>query len=890
MAQIALDVQQKGLKTHQNPLALPPGSLLRALNVVIDEDNVIRSARGFKGFGAAVANVHENVFGYKGQVLAHYNSALARYSVDGTTITPYSGTYAAISGWRMKSMLANRNFYFTTDEGVKKLDAIAASVVQCGGIKALDGTAALSGSSGFMSDNTAVAYRIVWGFKDANENLILGSPSQRITVSNSSGGTRNVDLTFTVPDGITTSHFYQIYRSSQSVSSSTEANDELQLVVERNPTSAEITAKLVTAEDSTPDSLRGASLYTNHSQQGIGQSNEPPPLCKDMTNFRGMALYANTETKQRIQLNILAVDADDLNFYSVTGDTTASNNRITNVSDMTGLAIGQRVSGSGIPSGSVITDVNVGSSYVDLDQNATATAVGVSLTIQDRLTLDSVDYWAASTETIANQEFEVFSAGTASQNIADTARSLVRVINRQTSGGIYAYYLSGYDDLPGKILIEDRSLGGASWAVTSSKGSAFSPEVPESGTDLSSSNEVKQNGVFISKTNQPEAVPLLNYVLVGSADDPIKRIIATRDSVFVFKSDGIFRITGDTPANLQVSPFDDTAVLKGEATAVKLNNQVYGYFDQGVCAVSDSGVQVISRDVEKNLLEIFSSLYPNAESAAFGVGYESERKYYLWTVSSTTDTYATQAWVYNTFTNSWTRAARNFNCGFVNPADDKMYMGDAVRKQLRIERKTFTVEDYAEDEYDLTISAFTGTVITVSSTASAVVGQSLAQSVGVSYNQAKVTEVIDATHLMVDREVVWSIAAAKLYDPIPIEIEWAPLHGGQPGIVKKFPEVTIFFREANFREISLYVASNMSFAGSPAVLRPITTGAWGLGAWGLFPWGGGPPPVQPIRTYIPMEQQRANWINMSIEHTEALTSLAIAGFSNPLTPTGTRIS
>jgi hypothetical protein len=172
-------------------------------------------------------------------------------------------------------MEANRNLYFTTDEGVKKIDALGSAVVNAGGIKALDGSAALTGSSGFMATNTSVAYRVVWGIKDANENLILGAPSQRILVSNASGGSRDVDLSFTIPDGVTTAHFYQIYRSAQTSGSSVVANDELQLVIERNPTSAEITAKIVTVTDSTSDDLRGATLYTSSSQQGIAQSNEP---------------------------------------------------------------------------------------------------------------------------------------------------------------------------------------------------------------------------------------------------------------------------------------------------------------------------------------------------------------------------------------------------------------------------------------------------------------------------------------------------------------------------------------------------------------------------------------------------------------------------------------
>jgi hypothetical protein len=372
----------------------------------------------------------------------------------------------------------------------------------------------------------------------------------------------------------------------------------------------------------------------------------------------------------------------------------------------------------------------------------------------------------------------------------------------------------------------------------------------------------------------------LNYVLAGSADEETRRVIALRDSVFVLRDDGVYRITGDAPNNLQVSLFDNTTTIKGEDTAVPLSNQIFTMTDQGVAAISDSGVQIVSRDVEKELLKIFSDLYTNAISIAFGVGYESDRKYLLWTMKETTDTVATQAWVYNVFTNAWTRRERVRNCGFVNTTDDRLYMGHGTTFVIRQERKSFTVEDYAEDEYAVTITAFSGTTVNVNSTASAVVGQTLGQATGALFSNAVVTVVNDATTLTVDRAVSWTLAAAKLYDPIPIEVEWAPIHGGQPGLVKHWPEMDIFFREANFASIAFSVASNFSFTGSPVTLRPINAGAsWGYGGWGSGPWGGGSPPVQAIRTYIPMEQQRANWINVSVEHEEALTELAVAGLS-----------
>lgn len=884
MAQI-IDLFCRGLKTHANPLNLPPGSLVTATNCVIDKENVIEPARGQKEFGSALSAAPKKMFGYKDRVIAHFGTTLGYYSADGVTKTDYSGSYAAPTGWKMKAAMANRNFYFTTTGGVKKLDALAGPVMSAGAPRGLDGTAALSGASGFLANNTSVAYRVVWGYKDANQNLILGAPSERILVSNSAGATRDVSLTFTIPDGITTAWFYQIYRSGPSAASTSEANDELQIVLEGNPSSAQITAKSVTVVDATPDSLRGASLYTNGSQEGIAQANTAPPLAKDVTVFKDMTLYFNTEGPQRYTINLLAVGSDDFGFFDVTGDT-HSNTTLDNLSSMTGIAVGQLVTGAGIPANTTVTVVGPGS-QVTLSQAATATAAGVAVRFRDRITLDGVDYWANSTFSTASRYFIVTTGGTPAANIAATARSLVALVNQYASSALYGFYLSGYDDLPGQMLFEDRSVGGAAWYVTSSKGAAFSPSLQNTGTNNVSSSDAKKNGIYVSKSGQPEAVPLLNYYTAGSADEDILRGIALRDAVFVHKSDGIFRITGDSPNNLQVTLFDSTAKLLAEDSAVAFNNQIHAMTDQGAAAISDSGVQITSRDIEKDLIALFSSQYTNAAAACFGVAYESERKYLLWTVSSTSDTVATKAWVFNTFTNAWTTWNRTRTCGFVNPYDDKLYMGDGT-DQLYVERKTYTLEDYADEEFAVTISASSGTTVTVNSTASAVVGQTLAQASGSVYLQAVVTEVTDATHLEVDRIVSWDAAAAKLYNPITITIKWAPIHGGNPGVLKHYPEMTVFFRSASFTNIDMSVASNFAVAGSPISLEPISTGAWGSGAWGGFPWGGGSPEVQPIRTYIPMEQQRASWLDISIDHSEALTFMAIAGLSLPVEPLTSR--
>lgn len=822
-----IDLKIKGLYTHPNTFSeVPEGALTIADNVVIDRESVAEVRRGVKLYGNAgsFTNV-KSVFEFKDKLIVHADTELKYdWTGDGSSWTVvHPSTSEPESGTKIHTVTANQNLYLTTSTGIKKLDNFAGTFGNAGAPRGLSGEAALTGASGFLANNTQVAYRIVWGRKDSNKNLVLGAPSQRIVVSNSTGGTRDVNVTFSIPSGITTVWFYQVYRSAPSAGSAIEPNDEMYLVYENNPTAGEITAKSVTVTDSVPTDLTGATLYTSPSQEGIENANEEPPFAKDITVFKNHTLYANTKTKHRLYLTIISVG-------------------------------------------------------------------GTGLAINDTVTISGVTYTGKGAENIPADEFLVYTAGTPAQNIDTTARSLVKVINQSTSTtNIYAYYISGYDDLPGQILLEERVIGGSSFAATSSNGSAYSPVLPTSGTTISSENDTKVNRVYVSKPDEPEAVPLLNYIDVGSADDPIKRIIALRESTFIFKTDGIFRLTGTTFSNFSVDLFDNTASLLAPESAVVFNNQVFMFSDQGIAAVSDGGgVAIVSRPIEKTLLELSSSQYTNFASATHAVAYESDRKYILFTISATTDTYATQAFVYNAFTGGWTRwTLDGFVAGLVKKSNDKLYL---LKKRsgtasVYVERKDFALSDFADEQNSCTIVSSSGTTLTVSSTNGISAGWTIKQG----FTESIVVSVDSATQFTMQDEFTWSAGAATAYQPIQAVLQWVPQYGGNPSALKHFSEITLLFDDASFRNITVGFTNSFTTAIENVVLTSNLTSAWGLFPWGSLPWGSISTFEQPIRTYVPREIQRCMWLNVRITMNQAFSRFGMAGLSVMFRPISTRI-
>lgn len=817
-----LALKAKGVYTEPNPLNVPEGALLQGDNIVIDRDDIHEIRRGLKLYGTTLTA--SKLFNYQNRLLAHAGTTMNYDSDNAGTWSPLSGSFSAPTGaQRIRAMEANKNFYFTTATGIKKMDAYNGTPSSAGMPKGLDGSGATSGASGFMSNNQQVAYRVTWGKIDANGNTVEGAPSQRIIVTNNSGGTRDVDLEFTVPSGITTSHFYRIYRSAQSGGVSTEPNDELQLIVEKNPTAGQITALNVTYTDSTPDNLRGTSLYTNPNQQGILQANDAPPIAKDVAFFKDSAIYANVVSIQRLFMTLISVGGS------------------------------------------------------------------VGLVNGDTITIAGVVYTGAGTEDVATGTFLVASGGTAAQNIDSTARSLIKVINRYASNtSVYAYYLSGYNDLPGRILIEERVLGGGTFVAISSRGGAFSPTIPSSGTSYVSSNETKQHFLYVAKSGQPEAVPILNTIPVGSAQYPIRRIIALRDSLVVLKDDGVFRLTGESFSDFRVSLFDSTTIIKGEETAVAFNNQVFCLSTQGVVAISDSGVAIMSRAIENVLIQLMSSQYTNFESTVFAFSYESERKYGLGIVTETDDTYPTQIFIYNSITNTWVRWLKSVGSGIVSLRDNKLYLGSADPDMLYVlqERKAYNLTDYAEREIAVSINGYSGAQLTLNDTTGIEAGWSVAQlnaAGSVPLRKSIVVTVDDATHVTVRDSLTWSIGPGTVYEPIPVEMMWAPIHGGNPAILKQFVDQVTIFLAAAFRRFNFSYTSDMSISEETVELAPLGAAPWGLFMWPLptrgIAWGGGNPNLQPIRTFVPKEKEICHWINLSSSIEEALTQFSIVGLA-----------
>lgn len=815
MAQ-TLNLKISGLYTNPNQFSeIPEGSLQRADNIQIDKGSVAEPRRGQSKYGqlpGSYTGVVSALYEYNGTLLVSYNNKLAKDNGSGT-FTDFTGTYTPPSGHRIKSTQANKNFYFTTDANIKKLDNIANTPINSGVPKALDGYFLSFSSGGFLSNAKSVAYRFLWGYRDANDNLIYGSPSGRLIVTNaSSGSNQQISLRLYIPDKInSTDYFFQAYRSII-VDSSITPSDDLQLVYEGLITNTDITNGYVDFTDITPEALLGAYLYTSPTQEGILQSNDEPPFSIDICTYKNMTFYANTKSRQNFYLTLIS-----------------------------------------------------------------ATGSSPGLVLNDTITINSIVYTAKSAENSANGEFQLVTSGTAASNIADTARSLVKIINLKDTN-LSAYYISGYDDLPGRIWLQANDYSVNTFYLISSRTTCWNPVLQTSGTDNASTNDENPNRIYFSKLQQPEAVPLLNYVDAGSRGIEIFRVIPLRDSVFVLKEDGVYRIIGEDPGSLRISLFDNTVKLLAIESAVEINNQIYCYTDQGISAISDNGIEILSRPIEDQILQ--SETLSNFSTLSFGVSYEVDRKYLFYCKTLETDSYPTQAYVYNFFTNAWTKYIHNRSCGIV--FDSRLYMG-GVDGYIYKERKSFNSTDYVDDAFSITINSINNNVLTMASATNV--------SVDMVIRQGAVSSVVTAklgNDVTVESGVGFVAGSANAYQPIQSILEWSQNDSQNPGILKHWREITMLFRTADFSSIEVGFSSNFDSNVEYTEISPLRSDQWGSFAWNSIPWGLGTGLAYPIRTYIPLLKRRASWVFFRVRSKKAQSYFAIQGLSAMFEPMSER--
>lgn len=363
-------------------------------------------------------------------------------------------------------------------------------------------------------------------------------------------------------------------------------------------TASDIAAVNIT--DTAPDANLGEALYTNTGVQGADSAALPPPTCKSMAVFKGYAFFGNRTDPPSYAFRVptlwgqmgttasgganAAIRRSSIGLRSVVGTSTTSSAVITAVSaaDIIGLKVGQAMnSPAGGFGGPTILITAIGATTVTVSVTSSLGAAGVEFVFADVI---SVNGQLTSITTVTDLAFVL-----PTKNVYSYGLDRVYGIS---IGSVYLPETVPADKTILSMLFES-GASGSSLVIKSTNGANFVPPLPEmSATAQTFTHTPVLNGLSWSELNQPENCPPLNTAFVGSGE--IYAMAATRDALWIFASDGLWRLSGTggvagSGYDWRIDPVDSTLIISGPQAFAVLRDTVYAYTNRGLVSIDSSG-------------------------------------------------------------------------------------------------------------------------------------------------------------------------------------------------------------------------------------------------------------------------------------------------------------
>ncbi|HVK87951.1 MAG TPA: hypothetical protein VM513_27715 [Kofleriaceae bacterium] len=345
---------------------------------------------------------------------------------------------------------------------------------------------------------------------------------------------------------------------------------------------------------------------------------------------------------------------------------TSGNPTLTGLVSTTSVVVGQLVTDNGIPGVSTGTIPNgttvLSKTATTVTMSANATASGaITAYFHDVVTVDGQGYYASSsTDTSGTATYPAF--GVYSGDPERTARELAYIIS-QKSTTVFAYAIEDpyaptdvYGNATrGTLVIRSVALDDTQWTVTSTRDGALSYEVNGSGGVLVD-RENRPNQLFYSKPDEPEHVPEINFITIGSESDPIVALAPLRAALLVFKTDGIYRVTGSPPDGWRVDLLDPVLrPLRAECVDV-LGESAVAWTQHGVVLVDEGGVRNISEGligVELEAVQQWAMTYGATLYSPFVAANNNDGYVLVGVPATSTATYSSTLYCWSKNTNAW---------------------------------------------------------------------------------------------------------------------------------------------------------------------------------------------------------------------------------------------
>ena len=640
-------LEARGLWLDPNELTTPAGAMREALNVRIRRANIIEPRPGFpfeEVTGASGGGWQ--ILAWGGELYGVFGGELWR--IDTPAEVTAGGSSLSITSSEAFGAPMGRCFYVTTDDGVYRIaepgdvTAVLAGIAQ--------GTlpeVSISPGPDPLDDGDQIAMRTLFS-ETINGQLLVGAPSDSFLFLNDSGSPRAMQVRIPLPDSVTAGMSVELYTTAPATAPASPG-DEMFLAFSHVITAGNVTAGHVT--ELIGIAPRGASLYTNETQEGILQAAYAPPIAKCLAWWKNMAFYGDTSPQPGYFLRGQVTRDDTVGYSSeFTATATIGSPTLTVVTYTSGYPVlagayvklnTQPFAGSAdaaLPAFARV--VSTTPTTITLDQNALSSTGGAFHGF-GVLTVGAVEYIVGAEDDYANDQFGTLQSLGALLDAAGVVR-----LSADFTDALPA--IEWTSDAAFSVSYVGRSIGWGGIYGTTTVAAA------------SNSTNATPSRVAWSKTLQPEAVPLLQYQDVGDWRQPVMRLIPTRDSLFVLKADGVWRITGDSPDSLRFEEFDRSIKLIHRRCADAHENRVWAWTTAGIVALSEAGVERMSEPSIKVAIDAQQAnvaMHPDV-GGAFVTGCTAQNCVLVGvpaTDATTDDDTSEYVYVYESNTNAWVR-------------------------------------------------------------------------------------------------------------------------------------------------------------------------------------------------------------------------------------------
>lgn len=845
----------RGLWTAPATIEAPKGGMLRCHEAVLRRPGLADPRPGMPktspwSYNGTYTHTQRLIAGPSDNYIGAepHNSDVTEYRLrwnGGTQILRPNSGALKFRDSQVKGQRAQGNVYLTTLDGLRKADEANGAVAY----RALPPTAAVLvtgvAAGVAVTVDHYVAYRVVVRRTDAAGLITRSAPSGR-ALTGATTVDKQINLRILlhagVAAGLNSANYFtflpedvvEVYRTLNETTST--PTDELYKVGEVEIDSTDIAAGYVDLTDNCPDAETQGSLYTNPSEGGIEAANTVSPACRALAHFNGSLFAGYTRYPAQLTFGTTFVRTG----FAGTGQIGTHRSGATQNISVTNGSFNATVNSTvGLKVGMIIWITNpawnLTTGYVRVATITNATDIvlshswGGATGTEACLFMDSIRisdgttdryFPAYSIESVLSSMRDVVPDNELSDGypLGEGSPVLVDIVDDDTDG------VTIYDNAIKRFTITGIT-GDSELQVWATSGDQYSPVLPEPtvGSGHAVTREDIPNGLAWSNSREPSHMPDTNFEQVGADKEAILALHALQNALLVFKSDGVYKVSGANAASgFRVDELDKNVRILTPYCTAELGNKVLAWADTGVYLCDENGCEHISDKRISDLLHPLEVAIGVGSISAIGAWACSNRREneFCLSIPAVTDTASgSYMLVYNMDQDGWsswfTSATLRHGLGLTGG----LAVLDGLFVRLERSPNLSGYQPWLDEAISVTISSVTDLEVTINGGSgwTPAVGDVLLRS-GV---YARVTAVASSTVFTVDLAVTTGAASAHVaYEAVLTPIAST---ANDPGSLKMWGEGSVVWD--SLKGVTQYTMSVTSALSATAVesVRTVAT-------------------------------------------------------------------